>query len=182
MFMANKNVPIFNLDTQDGYLSPQTLEAFKQAVASLHADGDSKLRLLSANDAAIVYSGTWTKGPGSTYSTEVDASAEITFTGSQFQWYGVKGADHGVAELSIDGNPPEAVDCYSPERMDTVLCYRKNDLILQKHTVRITIAHRTNPAARGRYIEIKRVVLMESASPGKEGLAAQRFRAEATAN
>ena len=65
--------------------------------------------------------------------------------------------------MTIDGNPPVDVDCSSPERIPDALCYSKSDLPLKQHTVQICLA----PGAKGDFIEVKRLILFESARPEK---------------
>ncbi len=136
---------------------------------ALEVDANIQPRMLDCFDPAIVYSPNWTQDRSSAncHTNTKGAFAEITFTGTGFAWYGVKSPQHGQAAVSIDGNPPVDIDCHAPERIVDVQCYRVGNLPPQRHTVRIATAPRRNPAAIDGFIEIKRLLLLESTARGK---------------
>jgi hypothetical protein len=137
-------------------------------VIALEIDQNKKTRVLEYTDPLLVCSGGWERARGTCHAINPGSSVEVTFEGSGFSWYGVKSSGHTMAEVSIDGNPPDMVDCYAPERSDNTLCYSKTDLPQGKHVARITIAAKRNPAANapnGGYIEIQRIILHKTTNP-----------------
>ncbi len=133
-------------------------------VIVLEANAVLKCHTLLPSDPAIEYSpaAQWAQSGDNKWSAQVGAVAEFTFTGTGFRWFGVKGDDHGIAEVAIDGQPAEEADCYSPQRENSALCYGRYDLPLGVHAVRITVSKKLNPAGRGHYVEIQRLEIFEN--------------------
>lgn len=86
----------------------------------LGAGGSGKpsgARHLSENDAAVTYSGTWSRarhrgyaGDAVRFATRPGATATVTFTGTKIAWYGPTGPTRGQAKVSIDGRFVKTVD------------------------------------------------------------------------
>ncbi|MBC8079871.1 MAG: carbohydrate binding domain-containing protein [Gorillibacterium sp.] len=113
------------------------------------------------SDGAIVYSGVWDTtiwNPGYYnntvhYTTATGATAQLSFSGSSIQWYGVKGNGQGKADVYIDGILDATVDLYQATRTNTV-CYTKTGLAAGNHTIRIITRSDKNPLSTDKYVEV----------------------------
>lgn len=141
-------------------LSPNDQWDPLHTVIVLERDPNHVLKTLAPDDPSIVYSEGW--GTRTTRSASRPGnSLEVTFTGTKFAWWSVKGQDRGMARVSVDGAAPVTVDCYSAQRIDNALCYSV-ELPEGKHTVRIEVAPDCNPVSKGRTVEISKVIVLES--------------------
>jgi hypothetical protein len=80
-----------------------------------------RLTGLQQTAAAVTYGGTWTTSTSTTWwggtaksSSAAGATAKVTFTGRQFTWIGLKGANRGKAQIFANGVLLATVDLYSP--------------------------------------------------------------------
>lgn len=111
--------------------------AFETAKAPLEYE---KVDALSGQ---ITYSGSWREDHNDEYymgnamsTTEVGASAEMTFEGTAVRWYGQRMTDFGVANVWLDGEMVETVYTYGPEENGQLL-FEREGLDQGTHTIRI---------------------------------------------
>lgn len=117
------------------------------------------------NDAGIAYSGTWlTSVPSGTgysgnnghFTTTAGSYSEYTFNGTNVVWSGVKGPDHGTADVYIDGALDNSVDLYAAHRFVNTEIYSKVGLTNGPHTIKIVARSDKNSASTGTYVEVDR--------------------------
>ncbi len=153
--VANQGVVTYNVAPyQDTLISDQTmrqLRALKAAMRGIKVDD---------TDASITYAGNWStaarneySGGSAHYTTSAGSYAQYLFTGTGITWYGVAGHDHGKADVYIDGNFDQTVDCYTPGWITEAL-YTKTGLAPGSHTIKIVERNDQNAAADGAYIEL----------------------------
>ncbi|MNG04150.1 hypothetical protein D3C84_872610 [compost metagenome] len=110
----------------------------------------------------LSYTGSWyISGQPEGYYNETDhytvsagSEAQYTFNGTSISWYGVKGFDHGKADVYIDGVLDATVDLYQETRAQQTLCYTKSGLTDGSHTITIVLRSDTNPLAEGNFVEV----------------------------
>ncbi|MFV0342542.1 MAG: alpha-L-fucosidase [Anaerocolumna sp.] len=120
-----------------------------------------KVTTILGNDPNIVKTGTWITRTASTDSKEANATASYTFTGNYIEWYGVKGYDHGIADIYIDDKYVTNIDCYSASRETGDLLFKSGKLGQGQHTIKIQVQDSRNQASSNRYIEIYSFKIME---------------------
>jgi hypothetical protein len=100
----------------------------------------------SLQEGSASYAGTWTHqsvtgawGGAVSYTTQLNASATITFTGRNLAWVGTKGAGYGSAKVYIDGVYLKAIDCHtsSTAKRQVLLRYSTGSFTNSTHTVQI---------------------------------------------
>lgn len=108
------------------------------------------------DDDDITYSGTWGAYSGNSgydntehYSEVTDASATFTFTGCRARYYGFKRSDLGIAEILVDGESVDYVDCYSSKSQYFVLLYETPALVSGTHTLTVRVDGTKNPSSSG---------------------------------
>lgn len=111
--------------------------------------------------SSITYSGTWQTGAWSgyydtscRYSNSTGASAKFMFTGTGIQWIADKNADHGKANVYIDGVLKTTVDLYNATDQLQQIVYSISSLTNSQHTIRIDVTGTKNPNATGYYVNI----------------------------
>lgn len=101
------------------------------------------------------------------YSNEPDAYILITFTGNRIIWYTEKKNTHGIAEVSIDGGPEQAVNLYSETR-DRVKVYESPNVLRQGvHTLKIRVSGQKDSRSTGTYIVHDNVVITQYDPPNE---------------
>lgn len=114
------------------------------------------------DDPYLAYTGKWsTSGFSSGYYNDTDhfttttgSTAEYTFNGTSIAWYGVKGSDHGKADVYIDGVLDRTVDLYQETRSVQSLIYSNTELSSGVHTIKIVVRSDRNPSASNNYVEV----------------------------
>jgi hypothetical protein len=117
-------------------------------------------------DPSVAYTGTWTNSslPGHSggsvlYSSQVNATATFSFTGTGVVWIAAKWYNRGIAAVSLDGGPEQMVDLYAPGvsgDTSTVsfqqAVYSASGLSNGPHTLRIRVTGNHNAAATTPYL------------------------------
>lgn len=108
------------------------------------------------DDASITYSGTWdiwlgNPGYKSTehWSETTDSIATFNFTGTKARYYGFKRNDLGHAEILLDGDLVDTIDCYNSFSQYFVMLYETPDLICGEHTLAVKVKGTKNAASNG---------------------------------
>ncbi len=111
-------------------------------------------------NSQITYVGAWGRIAGSgyfdntsTFTTSAGLEAQFSFTGSSIKWYGVKGVDHGKANVFIDNVLDSTLDLYAASRTTGVV-YSKTGLTSGSHTIKIVVRSDRNTSATNTYVEV----------------------------
>ncbi|MGE5624316.1 MAG: Ig-like domain-containing protein [Bacillota bacterium] len=97
-------------------------------------------------DAAVQYSGTWQSaadssysGGTATYSTQVGATAQLSFSGTAVQWIGERGPHTGQAQVFLDGIHVADVNTASKQTTSQAVLYVASGLTQASHTLTIQV-------------------------------------------
>lgn len=93
------------------------------------------------------------------------AAANVSFSGSQIEIYGVKGPEYGEMIINTDDYPAARVDCFSPKTMHHTLLYRSRLLQEGKHTVTLIVTDSHNREAAGSLVLIDRISILTWDTP-----------------
>ena len=111
--------------------------------------------------SSISYSGTWQTGSWSgyynnscRYSNVSGSSATYVFTGTDIQWIADKNADHGKADVYIDGVFKTTVDLYNATDQLQQVVYTISSLTNSQHTIKINVTGTKNSSSSGTYVNI----------------------------
>ncbi len=112
--------------------------------------------LINDDDTAVEYSGTWGQWLGNPgyqedehYSETTDSIATFTFTGTRVWYYGFKRNDLGHADILIDGQWVDTVDCYGPTAEYFIPLYESPYLPYGEHTLGVKVKGTRNPSSSG---------------------------------
>ncbi len=112
--------------------------------------------VLDDDDASISYSGTWGTWSGNPgynqtehYSETTGSTATFTFTGTKARYYGFKRDDLGYAEILVDGQSVDTVDCYSSVGQYFALLYETPLLTSGTHTLAVRVTGTQNASSSG---------------------------------
>ncbi|GAA3012975.1 beta-galactosidase [Kitasatospora albolonga] len=120
-------------------------------------------------DSRIRYTGAWqhvgaevpyTAGEyqhTESFSFKAGDSLTVPFTGSSVRWIGSLAANHGIADVYVDGAKAASVDAYgSPEVKGQVL-FAKDGLTDGAHELKLVVSGGKNPAAIGTALSVDAV-------------------------
>ena len=92
---------------------------------------------VDVNDAACVWSDGW-NGDANRWGNEPGSYVEFTFEGTGFRWWGGYNVNHGIAEISLDGEViVEGLNCYASDNIGGQIKYQLTGLEKGTHVVRI---------------------------------------------
>ncbi|MEJ2854079.1 MULTISPECIES: RICIN domain-containing protein [unclassified Saccharothrix] len=108
-------------------------------------------------NAAVRYAGAWNNWTDSrdfhgseSYTVQAGASAEYTFTGTGVQYLGMTQPNMGKVDVYVDGTLVQAdIDAYAASVTKQVVLFRKTDLPVGSHTIKVVCKGTKNPAATG---------------------------------
>lgn len=115
--------------------------------------------------SVLIYQGNWTHAANQNYTTgDFDGtesfsntagdSVSLTFTGTAVRWVTSRDANHGIADVYLDGTLVGSVDTYAPSKQYQTVLYDVYGLSAGSHTLTVTVSGRQNPAASGSFISI----------------------------
>ena len=84
----------------------------------------------------------------------IGAVATFTFTGTKVGLYARKDINWGIAEVTLDNQPPVNVDLYSSTQMLNQLVYQSGNLSATTHTLKVKRLGTNNPQSSGSMISI----------------------------
>jgi hypothetical protein len=106
--------------------------------------GGGGARRVEENDPSVAYAGTWLpqrrddlSGGSIVEASEANATASLTFNGTEASWIGFKGPWAGIAEVYVDGALKATVDTYGPVEQAQVVMYNTGSLPSGSHTIMI---------------------------------------------
>ncbi|MEN3308257.1 MAG: hypothetical protein V7603_4459 [Micromonosporaceae bacterium] len=117
-------------------------------------------------DSAVRYQGAWShvgsevNYTGADYrqtesfSSTVDDSVSVDFTGTSVRWISSYDGNHGIADVYLDGAKVATVDGYGSTKATQQVFYAAHDLADGAHTLRIVVTGQQNPAASGQFVVV----------------------------
>jgi len=107
--------------------------------------------------ASTTYGGAWVTDANGIYynntchvSNTVNSYFQVSFTGTQISWYGLKNNDLGKATVYIDGVlAQDDIDCYSSSPRAVFQLFNKTGLSNGNHTIKVVVKGTKNPASNG---------------------------------
>jgi hypothetical protein len=117
---------------------------------------------LQDTDPEIAYGAGWSagnptrpfSGGTATLSAIAGAQATLSFTGTSITWIGAKGPALGIANVSIDGAAPVAVDTYAAAEQIQAPVFTASGLGDTQHTMAIVATGTQNAASGGNAIVV----------------------------
>ncbi|MGA8118032.1 MAG: glycoside hydrolase family 43 protein, partial [Actinocatenispora sp.] len=119
----------------------------------------------TSGTGAVDYAGSWSQGAGcgtqcfwgdDHWSSAVDASATVTFTGNQIALLSLRDNNYGLAGIAVDGGAETLVSLYSPDRTGEQVNYLSPRLSNGTHTLRVRVTGQKDPASAGTLVEFDR--------------------------
>lgn len=97
------------------------------------------------------------------YTGTSNRTLSVTFSGVGIEFYATFGRDKGRAIIKVDGSEYGIADSYSENNLDAIFV-RVSGLADGEHVVSLTTMEETNLLATGKYIQIKRIRLIQKIS------------------
>lgn len=119
-----------------------------------------------SDTSAVRYTGSWTHASGQswtsgdyrddeTFSNHAGDSVEVEFTGPTIRWIAPDSANHGTADVYVDGLKKATVDSYAASATFQQVKYEANDLGDGPHTLRIVVTgEKGTGASQGTFVSI----------------------------
>ena len=103
---------------------------------------------------------------GSTgYTSDENASASLTFSGSAIRWLSRVSPTSGMATVYLDGIEVATVDLYSPETRFRQVVFERSQLTEGRHVIRIVRTGQSNVRAVGSNIVLDALVVPDTVPP-----------------
>jgi GDSL-like Lipase/Acylhydrolase family len=109
----------------------------------------------------VKYTGLWRNEPllgnparYSYFSSDSNATYEVTFRGDRFRLFGNKDNDNGIAAISIDGGAEVTTDLYNSSPLNDALLYQSGSLGNGFHTIKLRVTGQKNTSSIGSTIDI----------------------------
>jgi predicted CXXCH cytochrome family protein len=114
------------------------------------------------NNSGVVYTGSWTKnqsnsnasGGSMTFTNELNAAAEFSFTGKGISLIGTKGTNYGRVDIYLDGNKVSTVDLNNASTVYKSKMYENLTLVDGPHTIKLVNIGPSNPDLFGAIISL----------------------------
>jgi hypothetical protein len=90
-------------------------------------------------------------------STQIGATATITFVGTQVALYSVRDSGNGIATFSVDGQAPSHRDFYASIRQGEQQVYVSPVLPFGSHTLEVQVTGTKPSSSAGHAISIDRI-------------------------
>jgi hypothetical protein len=94
------------------------------------------------------------------YSSMPDDTVTLRFEGRQLTFYGVTGANHGIAAVSIDDGAEVLVDQYAPVRDASVRLWQSPQLPFGEHVFKLRVVGTMNEASRYNWATLEKVEIV----------------------
>jgi beta-galactosidase GanA len=117
-------------------------------------------------DPALQYSGAWSHvGAEQSYtageyhqtesfSNTTGDSLSVPFTGTGIRWIASKAANHGLADVYLDGTKVATVDTYGPSTVNQQVQWSASGLADGPHTLKIVVTGQRNPSSSGFFVPV----------------------------
>jgi len=116
-------------------------------------------------DPALTYTGSWTHAANQSYTTGdyrntesfssvAGDSVSASFTGTSVRWLSSLDANHGIADVFLDGVKVSTVDTYGTPKAFGQVLYSVDNLPAGPHTLTVTATGTRNPAASGTFVVV----------------------------
>lgn len=117
---------------------------------------------IEQDNPAVTYTGVWVTASDPTVSggtaiesNQANATATLSFTGTQVSWIGYRCAcAAGFAEVSVDGGTPVQVDNYSATTQPQAVVFTSPALLRGNHTLTITVTGQYDRAGNSAYVVV----------------------------
>ncbi|TDC46516.1 hypothetical protein E1212_26675 [Jiangella ureilytica] len=100
-----------------------------------------------------------------THSNTVGATATLTFSGPDITVLFEANPGHGIAEISVDGGPPVAVNTYSATRRQSQPLFERHNLGPGPHTLTVEVTGRKDDASANTFVSLEGFRINASANP-----------------
>ena len=149
-------------------VAPPQAQQVEATVATTDADGVTTVHNSDFGDGTfqLEYSGQWKHSRGNldgdvpnSYSGFPGDTATLRFSGTSVEVYSIKGPNHGIVEISIDGDQPVECDQYADDRAPGHLLFARNDLAAGSHRLDYRVSGRKNAESAYVWIVLERVVV-----------------------
>jgi len=132
-------------------------------ISTSHRDYFGVFSMGLFNHGKIYYFGKWQNNGKCHYSNMQYSAFEFCFKGPTVKWIGSKGPNHGYADVYIDGEFQQTVDCYVPTALKNVVKFERTCLSTDRiHSLRVVVRKDRNPNATDCYQD---VTCIQSAMP-----------------
>jgi len=104
----------------------------------------------------------WTAGDyrdSETFSATTGESVTVAFHGPAIRWLSSLDANHGIADVAIDGTRVATIDTYAAVKQFQLVAYQALDLADTDHTITITVTGARNPASSGAFVVVDAIDL-----------------------
>lgn len=126
------------------------------------SDAEYVYKVTDDTDSNIVYSGgSWNHDPMGgayndtfSYSKNVGASAEYTFTGDNISYLASKEFNRGMVEVFLDGESQGIFDLYSQDTRRQERIFTASGLSDTEHTIKIVVTGNKNPLATDSFVDV----------------------------
>src|SRR5688572_4872334 len=108
---------------------------------------DDRNPLIKYNPAWSPFTGTVYQDGTAQYTTALNATAILQFTGIRIEYWAEKRFNHGIAAVKIDNGPEVMVDLYNPRTTNVKEMVFSQNLTQGPHTFLIRMTGNKNPAA-----------------------------------
>jgi beta-galactosidase GanA len=92
----------------------------------------------------------------------------VNFTGTAVRWIAATANNHGIADVSLDGQQVATVDGYAPGNAFQQVEYQVSGLSSGPHTLKIAVSGQKNPASGGTFVSIDAIDVPSAAQAGDE--------------
>jgi beta-galactosidase GanA len=99
------------------------------------------------------------------FSDRAGASTTVEFTGTSVRWISSHDANHGIADVFLDGQKVATVDGFGSPKSFQDVFYKADGLANTRHTLKIVATGTKNPAASGTFVVVDAIDL----SAGQQG-------------
>ncbi|HEY6796684.1 MAG TPA: beta-galactosidase [Kineosporiaceae bacterium] len=158
-----------NPDDHTQFLVLRHSDAASTATDTTHLTVDLAARsdyTADDNDPTLAYSGAWSHvGPEQNYtaadyhqtesfSRTSNDSVTVSFTGTAVRWISSYDANHGIADVYLDGAKVATVDGYGSAKATQQVFYAADGLAAGSHTLQIVVTGNKNAASKDAYVVV----------------------------
>ena len=148
-FSVTPNAPSNLLSIDDSWAAGSGVDEFNYAGSGWgHCSGGC------GNDTSGLFDGS------NSWDSTANDDVTVSFTGTQFNLYGVQDKINGIGAVSIDGGAEVSVDFYAPVRKGNVLLWSSPVLAEGTHTFKLRVTATSNAASTGDCVVVDRATII----------------------